>query len=490
MNIKMLNEQQTQWTVRLAAFDFVIKHRLSKTNLMNVLLRCSDYVEVISENIGRLLSTLQRKLAAMSATMFKFSVIINCLETVCQACEKQIDMRFKESQLSWHTLRGLEGSQLSVCCECSIVRSLNPAAETVDCRQLISRALASELTSHEMIYDDSSESFLLLVRSLQMNNLFVQAQKVKIAKDKWSQNAEGLRWAFNMTELLQYEKKLYIPPEASVWTKLLKHHHDDELTEHFSIEWTLELVSHKYYWPELAKDVKKYVFSCNICQRVKASRHHSYDEMQTLPHSNSLWEKVIMNMITGLSSSKHSDNVYDAILMIVDHYIKMTWYISISKTLTAMQLADIFFEKIVCRYETFKEIVSDRGSIFTSSYWLKVCYQVKIKRRLSTTFHSQMNRQTECQNQTLKHYLQCYCNEEQSNWVKLLSLAKFAYINTKQSTLRCSLFYIMTGYNAFIHYDVENNTWEKEMPAVRDRVKQLHKAHEKLLKQWKSAVAS
>jgi hypothetical protein len=73
-------------------------------------------------------------------------------------------------------------------------------------------------------------------------------------------------------------------------------------------------------------------------------------------------------MITGLPSSKHSDSVYDVILMIVDRYIKMTQYISISKTLTAMQLADIFFEKIVCRYRTLKEIVSDRGSIFTSSY--------------------------------------------------------------------------------------------------------------------------
>jgi hypothetical protein len=39
MNIKMLNEQQTQWAVRLAAFDFVIKHRLSKTNLTDALSR-------------------------------------------------------------------------------------------------------------------------------------------------------------------------------------------------------------------------------------------------------------------------------------------------------------------------------------------------------------------------------------------------------------------------------------------------------------------
>jgi len=100
MNIKMLNEQQTQWAVRLAAFDFVIKHRSDKTNLADVLSRCLDYVEIISESIDRLLSTLQRKLAAMSATMSKFSVIISHLETVCQACEEQIDMRPRKSQLS------------------------------------------------------------------------------------------------------------------------------------------------------------------------------------------------------------------------------------------------------------------------------------------------------------------------------------------------------------------------------------------------------
>jgi len=48
----------------------------------------------------------------------------------------------------------------------------------------------------------------------------------------------------------------------------------------------------------------------------------------------------------------------------------------------------------------------------------------------------------------------------------------------------------MTEYNAFIHYDVENNAWEEEMPTAKNRVKQLHEACEKLLKWWKSAVAS
>jgi len=249
-------------------------------------------------------------------------------------------------------------------------------------------------------------------------------------------------------------------------------------------------MSHKYYWPKLVKDVKEYVFSCDICQRVKASRHCSYGEMQALPRSNGPWKEVTMNMITGLPSSKHDNSVHDAILVVVDRYTKMVRYVSANKTLTAIQLADMFFEKIVCHYETLKEIVFNRESIFTSSYWSEVCYHTKIKRRLSTVFHSQTDEQTEHQNQTLEHYLQCYCNEKQNNWVKLLSLTEFAYINAKQSTLGCSSFYMMTGYNAFIYYDVEDNAWEEKVPTAKNRVKQLHEARKKLSKQWESAVTS
>jgi len=83
MNVKMLNKRQAQWTVKLAVFNFVILHRLSKINLINVSLKSSNYIKIISESIDRFLSTLQRKLTAISAIMFKFSVIISCLETVC-----------------------------------------------------------------------------------------------------------------------------------------------------------------------------------------------------------------------------------------------------------------------------------------------------------------------------------------------------------------------------------------------------------------------
>ncbi len=84
-----------------------------------------------------------------------------------------------------------------------------------------------------------------------------------------------------------------------------------------------------------------------------------------------------MNIITDLSSCKWNNSVYNAILIIVDCYIKMTRYILTSKTFIAVELADIFFEEIVCWYDIFKKIVSDRDSMFTSSYWLE--YAIKWK---------------------------------------------------------------------------------------------------------------
>ena len=171
----------------------MILHRLNKINLVNVLLRHSDYVKIISESIDRFLSTLQKKLAAMFATIFKFLMIISCLETVCQACEEWIDMKSREFQLSWHILSEQNSKQLLVHQEYSIVSMLNSAAETVNCRLLILHVLILELVSHKMTYSDSSEFFLLLVCFLQEINALVQAWKTKEVKEKHSCGAECLR---------------------------------------------------------------------------------------------------------------------------------------------------------------------------------------------------------------------------------------------------------------------------------------------------------
>ena len=151
------------------------------------------------------------------------------------------------------------------------------------------------------------------------------------------------------------------------------------LAEHFEIEWTQELLSCKYYWYELSEDVKKYVFLCDMYQKMKVSRHYLYSDMQSLLCSSDSWKEIIMNIIISLLLSKCKANVYDAILVMINCYTKMTRYLFTINKLTAVKLTNMFFKHIVLWYKISREIVSNWESIFTSSYWSKMCYQAKMK---------------------------------------------------------------------------------------------------------------
>jgi len=216
----------------------------------------------------------------------------------------------------------------------------------------------------------------------------------------------------NSQEMIEYNESLYVSENLSVRKKLLKHHHDDLLARHFDANKISELLNCKYYWKSMIKNVKKYINTCDIYQRVKMKCHLSYDELKSLLRFTNSWKEITMNFITDLSFSKWKEVVYDSILMIVNHYMKMMYYLFMKKTLTIIKLAELFFEKIALKYEVSSDIIIDKDNLFISAFWSEICYHVKMKRRLSIIFYSQTDNQTEWQNQTLKHYLWIYCSEK------------------------------------------------------------------------------
>ena len=109
---------------------------------------------------------------------------------------------------------------------------------------------------------------MALICTLQGNDAFVEREwktmfNCKIKTDKVS------LWRFNSKDLLFHNKQVYVSEEESVKAKLLKLYHNNVLAEHFSVERTLKLLTQKYYWIDMHADVKEYVTSCNIYQRVK-----------------------------------------------------------------------------------------------------------------------------------------------------------------------------------------------------------------------------
>jgi len=192
----------------------------------------------------------------------------------------------------------------------------------------------------------------------------------------------------NSQEIIEYNESLYVSEDLSVREELLKHHHNDSLAKHFDADKISELLNHKYYWKSMIKNVKKYINTCDICQKVKMKRHLSYDELRSLSRFTDSWKEITMNFITDLSSSKWKEVVYDLILVIVNHYMKMMYYLFMKKILTVVKLTELFFEKIALRYEISNDIIIDKDSLFINAFWSEICYHVKMKRRLNIIFHS------------------------------------------------------------------------------------------------------
>lgn len=488
MNVKVLNDRQVRWVMRLASFDFSITHRSGKINLADASSRRSDYKSV-NKIVSKLLSTLQRKLTVLSAVLHDN---LHLDLDVIRVNADRMSVDLKRIKTSLFVIEFLKSSddETSTQSVRSVALTLNSAAEVTDCKQYISREVVMSLTTHETIYDSHSKSTIELISDLQRGNAFVKDKRKAletIDKQKKVVNKSS-SWMFDFRDLLRYNELLYVSEEESLRAELVKRHHDDILASHFEVEKTIELIERKYYWKGISQSIKNYVSTCDICQRVKTSRHCSYEEMQALSHSRGSWQKVTMNFIIELSPSKRKDVVYDTILVIVDRYTKMTRYLPTNKTITAERLADLFFEEIIYRFNTSIEIVTDWDFVFTSAYWSELCYCMKVKRRLSIAFHPQTDGQTERQNQTLEHYLRVFCNNEQDNWANSLPLAEFVYQTSFHASTRCGSFYAGYDYNPSIHYDVEDDFRKEEVPAAKDKVKKIDNMREALTQRWQGVV--
>ena len=190
--------------------------------------------------------------------------------------------------------------------------------------------------------------------------------------------------------------------------------------------------------------IEKYCETCVVCKRSKVSRHKSYEILSSLSISEFKWADLTMNFVTELSESKAwNEIVHDSILVVINRLTKMTHYISITKTMIAENLAEILIREIIRLDDLSSSITTDRDSIFIFKYHDSLCYALKIKFKLSTTYHSQIDDQTKRQNNFMKQLFRTFVNFEQNNWIKLLFMTKFAYNNSKHVSTKISSFEIM-----------------------------------------------
>ena len=238
--------------------------------------------------------------------------------------------------------------------------------------------------------------------------------------------------------------------DPKVRLKILQSRHDSPLGGHFGQMKTFELIHRDFKWKGLRKDVKKFVSTCEVCQRCKKGRHLPYGLLMPLAPPKMPWISISLDFIVGLPESEG----YNAVLVVVDRFTKMAHFIACTDKTDAAMTANFLISYIFKLHGLPDEIISDRGPQFKARLWKQVLQSLKITRKLSTAYHPETDGQTERINQILEQYLRCYINYSQDNWFPLLSLAEFAYNNGPND--RGSPFFLNYGYHPRMDFLTKN----------------------------------
>jgi deoxyuridine 5'-triphosphate nucleotidohydrolase len=225
---------------------------------------------------------------------------------------------------------------------------------------------------------------------------------------------------------------------------LMSEVHDSIMgTAHAGFERTYAKIANSFYWPRMTRDIRSFIATCPVCQKIKHARHAPYGLLQPIPIPQQPFEVVTMDFIGELPQSQG----HDAIFVIICKLTKFAFFIPTSTTLKEQDAAKLFFDKLVTFVGLPKQIISDRDTRWRNIFWKEVCEATGSKRALTTAYHPQADGQTEILNQTLEVAIRAFTNQTRDNWAELLPHLSFAYNNTPHTATKYPPSYLLFGFH-------------------------------------------
>lgn len=264
--------------------------------------------------------------------------------------------------------------------------------------------------------------------------------KVETHLDPHFQDQSNTRTYVQQSGYWTYQDRIVVP--SSMQIEIIKEHHSNVVSGHFSWSRTVDLISRQFWWPRMRQSVQDYVASCLSCQRNKSSTQRPFGLLSPLDIPDSRWHTVTMDWITDLPTSSGG---FNAILVIVDKLTKYVHLVPTTKESSSEDVARLFIANVYQYHGLPKVLISDRDTRFTSSFWRSFCKQLGIQPRYSTAFHPQTDGQTERTNRVLEEVLRHFIDGEHKQWEELLPLVSFAMNNAKSSSTGETPFFLNHG---------------------------------------------
>jgi len=119
----------------------------------------------------------------------------------------------------------------------------------------------------------------------------------------------------------------------------------------------------------------------------------------------------------------------------------MPHFIGLHENGPAKDLADTWLLEVWNLHELLTEMIAGVGPDLSGELLYSLCKMLGVKKRMSTAYHPQTNRQTERNNQVLEGHLRTFVKYDENDGDQLLPLAKHANNNSATNANKMSPFF-------------------------------------------------
>ena len=174
------------------------------------------------------------------------------------------------------------------------------------------------------------------------------------------------------------------------------------------------LITTRFVWPDMKRDIRRWCAECHPCQAAKISRHVK-TSVVLLPPAQRRFGSVHVDLVGPLPSSQD----YRYLLTVVDRFSRWPEAFPL-KNITAASCCGAFLRGWISRFGVPDELVTDRGAQFTGSTWKEFISGLGIATSTTTSYHPQANGMVERMHRQLKAALKARLTS--NDWMEDLPL--------------------------------------------------------------------
>ena len=254
-------------------------------------------------------------------------------------------------------------------------------------------------------------------------------------------------------------RRLFVVP-VDLKEKVMSSCHDLKAAGHLGIDKTYHKIIMSFYWPNMKKEIRAFVKSCNLCNRYKKFTNTPRAKQRPY-HAGMPMERVHLDILGPFRLTTRG-NKY--VLVIVDQFSKWTECVALPDQ-TAESIAYGFFSRFVSFFGCPRKIHTDQGKNFDGNLFHAFCSLLEIVKTRTTPFHPQSNAQCETKNRIVLQMIRIFCDGKPGDWDYQLPFLCMALHATKSRSTGFTPNMLMLGREVTSPADLMFGT-ESHVPAM------------------------